>query len=210
MRHMIRLWRRLRIWFSGKPQEPKLFRANKRFKTQYPNYKVGFGTYGLPKVHDWNQGTTLIIGSYCSIARNVQIYLGGNHRTDWVSTYPFPEYLPQARHIGGSGQTRGDVVIGSDVWLCNDCVILSGVNVGHGAVIGTGAIISRDVEPYAIMAGNPAKLVRYRFDEITRKALLKTAWWDWPEEEVIKAVELLNSNDLPGFITYAQTRNLKN
>lgn len=136
----------------------------------------------------------------------MRIFLGGQHRTDWVSTYPFPEYLPEAEHIEHFGGSRGDVVIGSDVWLCSNCTILSGVTIGHGAVIASGALVSRDVAPYAVMAGNPAEQVRWRFDEETRAALLESAWWEWPEAEIRQIVDKLCSNDLSAFIAYARSR----
>lgn len=98
--------------------------------------------------------------------------------------------------------------IGSDVWLCANCIILSGVRIGHGAVVANGAVVSRDVEPYAIVAGNPADIVRWRFDESTRDALLETAWWTWPIEEIRAAVSLLCSEDVTTFLAYALSRAL--
>lgn len=202
-----RLRKALQRWL-GRPELPRFLRPQARFREYYPDYEIGLGSYGLPKVHDWREGSTLRIGSYCSIADNVQIFLGGHHRTDWVTTYPFPAYLPEASYIEEYGGTRGDVEIGSDVWLCANCVILSGVRIGHGAVVANGAVVSRDVEPYAIVAGNPAVLVRWRFDEPTRDALLESAWWDWPEEEIRTVVSLLCSEDLAAFLSYARSRAL--
>lgn len=197
-----RAWKRWR----GKEDIPRFYRPQARFRQRYPNYQIGIGTYGMPVVHDWAEGSTLRIGSYCSIADNVQIFLGGQHRTDWVSSYPFPAYLPEARHIPQFGGTRGDVVIGSDVWLCANCTILSGVTVGHGAVVAAGAIVTRDVPAYSVVAGNPAKHIRWRFDEATRQALLEAAWWDWPEAEIRRIVDKLCSDDSQAFIEYARSR----
>ncbi|MOA13673.1 Chloramphenicol acetyltransferase [compost metagenome] len=147
----------------------------------------------MPIVHDWSEGSTLKIGKYCSIANNVQILLGGQHRIDWISSFPFPAYLPEAAHIKEFGGTRGDVVIGNDVWLCTDCTILSGVTVGHGAVVACGAVVTRNVEPYSIVAGNPAKHIRWRFDEAARQALLDAAWWDIkPHAESLKCAQQQN------------------
>jgi acetyltransferase-like isoleucine patch superfamily enzyme len=209
MKLLKKLERRLRkAWkrWRGQPDLPRFYRSQQRFRKRYPDYQVGLGTYGIPEVHDWDEGTTLRIGSYCSIADNVRIFLGGQHRTDWVSCYPFPAYLPEAKHIESFGGSRGDVVIGSDVWLCSHCFILSGVTVGHGAVIASGAVVTRDVPPYAVIAGNPAQQVRWRFDEETRTALLQSAWWEWPESEIRQIVDKLCSNDLAGFIAYARSR----
>lgn len=204
-----KLERNLRKWVKklrGGQDIPKLHRPQVRFRKKYPDFEVGTGTYGIPTVHDWQDGTTLRVGNYCSIAKNVQIFLGGQHRTDWVSSYPFPIYLPEAKHIKDFRISRGDVVIGSDVWLCANCTILSGVTVGHGAVIASHAVISRDVPPYAVMAGNPAKLVRWRFDEPTRNALLESAWWSWPESEIHHVVDLLSSDNITDFLAYARSR----
>jgi acetyltransferase-like isoleucine patch superfamily enzyme len=197
-----------KIWKRrfGKPKEPGFYRAQTRFRERYPDYQIGLGTYGMPVVHDWHEGSTLVIGNYCSIADNVHIFLGGQHRTDWISSYPFPAFLPEAAHIKDFGGTRGDVVIGSDVWLCSHCTILSGVRIGHGAVIASGAVVSRDVPAYAVVAGNPARHIRWRFDEATRTALLETAWWEWPEAEVRQVVEKLCSSDIEAFLAYARSR----
>lgn len=209
MRLLKKLEQRLRaLWkgWHGKPVEPRFKRPQNRFRERYPLYQIGLGSYGMPVVHDWNEGSTLQIGSYCSIASNVQIFLGGLHRTDWVSSYPFPAYLPEAAHIEGFGGTRGNVVIGSDVWLCSNCTILSGVSVGHGAVVASSAVVTRDVAPYSVVAGNPARHVRWRFDEETRIALLESAWWEWPEDEIRHIVDKLCNNDIAAFIAYARSR----
>ncbi len=201
--YLRKIWRRL----LGRSELQASDRQQVKFRKRYPKYELGVGTYGMPIVHDLDEGTTLRIGAYCSIAGNVQIFLGAQHCVDWVSSYPFPEFFPEASHIKNPRSSRGDVVIGSDVWLCSNCTILSGVTVGHGAVIASGALISRDVEPYAIMAGNPARKVRWRFDEPTRLALLKSSWWDWPEAEIRKIVDKLCSENIAEFINYARSRN---
>lgn len=126
------------------------------------------GSYGIPLVHDWKEGSTLKIGSFCSfcsIAEDVNIFLGGHHRSDWITTFPFPAFISTPEPIEGYAFSRGDVVIGNDVWLCTGAVILSGVIIGHGAVVAAGAVVTQDVEPYSIVAGNPARCVRSRFAE---------------------------------------------
>lgn len=192
--------------WRGHTKLPRFHRPQARFRERYPDYQIGLGSYGLPIVHDWQEGSTLRIGSYCSVADNVQIFLGGQHRTDWVSCYPFPAYIPEAAHIRDYGGSRGDVVIGSDVWLCSNCIILSGVTIGHGAVVASGAVVSRDVPAYAVVAGNPARLIRWRFDEATREELLSTAWWEWPEQEIRQVVTKLCSDDVASFLDYARSR----
>jgi acetyltransferase-like isoleucine patch superfamily enzyme len=157
-------------------------------------FAIGDHSYGRPKVRFADSGRQLTIGRFCSIADKVEILLGGNHRTDWTSTYPFgafPEAWP------GAGQdyhaSHGDVWIGSDVWLGSGAMILSGVAVGHGAVVAAQAVVARDVPPFAIVGGNPARIIRLRFDEARIAALLETAWWDLPDAEIAPLVPLLQS-----------------
>jgi acetyltransferase-like isoleucine patch superfamily enzyme len=94
------------------------------------------------------------------------------------------------------GMTKGDVEIGSDVWICHGAFISSGVKIGHGAVVAAMAVVTKDVAPFSIVGGNPAKHIRYRFDEETRERLLQLAWWDWPHEKVLKAWPFLKNFDL--------------
>ncbi len=176
------------------------------FSNQYPHYKMGVNCYGVPNIKHAHPDAILSIGNYCSIAKNVKILLGGNHRIDWVSSYPFPLLFTQASHIQHYVTTNGNVTIGSDVWLCENCTILSGITIGHGAVIANGAVVTRDVAPYEIVGGNPAKHIRWRFDEPTREALLKSSWWDWPEAEVLSIVDNLCSDDLSTFLDYTKRR----
>ena len=196
--------------YKEQKKQKKMFnkpvRSLKNFKKQYPSYHIGDHCYGVPTVKHQHPDANLKIGNYCSIAKNVQIFLGGIHRTDWVATYPFPAFYKEAGHIKNFTITRGDVVIGNDVWLCENCTILSGVNIGHGAVVANGAIVTKDVAPYEIVGGNPAKHIRWRFDEPTRAALLNSAWWDWPEDEVLSVVELLCSDNISTFLNYADNR----
>lgn len=203
---------RLKRWLQrikGRPQLQIFENQQDKFRKRYPNYTLGIGTYGMPQVHDDEEGTTLRIGAFCSISSAVQIFLGKNHRTDWVSSYPFPAFFMEASHIHGFGVSRGDVVIGNDVWLCANCIVLSGVCIGHGAVVGAGAVVTRDVEPYSVVAGNPAKHVRWRFDEATRRALLNAAWWDWPLDELREIMPLLCSDQIGNILDYAQQRTPK-
>ncbi|MHB9158913.1 MAG: CatB-related O-acetyltransferase [Thiobacillus sp.] len=164
--------------------------------------EIGAHTYGAPRVRWWGERANLHIGKYCSIAEGVEIFLGGNHRTDWVSTYPFPLFRqwPEAKHIEGHPATRGDVTIGNDVWLGAGCVILSGVTIGNGAVIGCRSVVARDVPDYAIVAGNPATLVRMRFDAATISALLECSWWNWEPARIRSKMKLLLSADIDGFL----------
>jgi acetyltransferase-like isoleucine patch superfamily enzyme len=182
------------------------------FRHRFPNYTMGQGSYGLPIVRDWNDGSTLKIGAYCSIADRVEIFLGGQHRVDWISTYPFPAMSPpppphtMAQPIPGYRTTRGDVVIGNDVWLCSQALILSGVTIGDGAVVAARSVVTRNVEPYSIVSGTPARHVRYRFPETICHALLAIQWWHWPEEEIHEISPLLCSDRIDDFLSYAEKR----
>lgn len=197
-----RWWKRLR----GRSKTPKFYRGQEKFRERHPEYRMGVGTYGMPIVHDWDEGATLSIGAYTSIADDVHIFLGGHHRTDWISCYPFPAFIDEAKHVADYGGTRGDVVIGNDVWLASGCTVLSGVTVGNGAVVAARAVVARDVAPYSIVAGNPAKVVGWRFDEKTRAALAAAAWWSWPEDEVRRISPLLCSGRLDEFFAYVRGR----
>jgi chloramphenicol O-acetyltransferase type B len=175
---------------------PGIYRGQARFQLHYPEkYKFGIGSYGLPKIHDWNEGSTLTIGAFCSIAANVEIFLGGHHHLHWLTTYPFPTMLAKEPPVPQYGFSRGDVVIGSDVWLCSNCMILSGVTIGHGAVVAAGAVVTQNVAPYSVVAGNPAKHIKWRFDETERNTLLDIAWWEWSIDEIASVTPLLCSGN---------------
>jgi acetyltransferase-like isoleucine patch superfamily enzyme len=142
----------------------------------------------------------LTIGKYCSIGTNVILFLGGEHRIDWVSTYPFPVLWAEAKSIPGHPSTKGDVVIGNDVWIGFGVTILSGVRIADGAAIGAGSVVARDIPPYAIAAGNPAQIIRYRFDEEIVRRLLQIKWWNWPDEKVRENIHLICSDSIDTFI----------
>lgn len=164
-------------------------------------FEIGDFTYGVPQVFWWGEPVKLKIGRYCSIAKGVQIYLGGNHRTDWITTYPFSGrslvgLFPEAANIKGHPASRGDIVIGNDVWIGSDAIILSGVRIGDGAVIGAGSVVTGDVAPYEIVGGNPARRLSLRFDDDTIDTLLAIRWWDWDEATVRQNIPLLMSADI--------------
>lgn len=167
---------------------------------RYPQFEIGHGSYGDLSLHAFGEGAALRVGAYCSVAAGVQVFLGGEHRTDWVTTYPFNVIDSRFADIVGHPRSRGDVVIGNDVWLGREAMIMSGVTIGDGAVVGARAVVARDVPPYAIVAGNPAKLVRTRFSEDVVAELLEIRWWDWPEDRVSRAVRDLQNADIEAFI----------
>lgn len=168
---------------------------------ELPLGTVGRGTYGGLITHYFRVNGGLSIGRYCSFAADTHVLLGGNHRHDWVTTYPFPAQYPNdvAWRIDFAA-TRGDVVIGNDVWLGRGATIMSGVTVGDGAVIGAGAIVSRDVPPYALVVGNPGTVARLRFSDAQVARLVDIAWWNWDEPRIFKAMPSLLSGDIDAFI----------
>lgn len=174
--------------------------------SKYPHFDVGINTYGCPEIFEWGEGKVLTVGAYCSIAENVKIFLGGEHHTDWVSTYPFNQFWEEAKNIQNHPMSKGDVIIGNDVWIGYGATILSGVEIGNGAVIGAHTVVSRNVPAYAIFAGNPATFVRSRFTTDVVDQLQKIEWWTWPEEELRNCVELLMADDISAFLKYSELR----
>ena len=141
---------------------------------------IGKYTYGQrPNIHWINENATLIIGNFCSLASNLNIYLGGNHRTDWITTYPFGHiHQNKFNMFDGYGHpgTKGNVIIGNDVWIGSNVTIMSGVTIGDGAVIANNSHVVKNVEPYTLVGGNPAKLIKYRFSKEQIEKLLKIKW----------------------------------
>ncbi len=161
-------------------------------------YIIGNYTYGKPRVMFEHTDANLTIGKYCSIAENVTILLGGNHRMDWVSTYPFtdlPEYFGNL-DIKGHPATNGSVTIENDVWIGLNSVIMSGVTISNGAVVGANSVVTKNIGPYEIWAGNPAKFIKHRFDLETIDNLLDLKWWNWDDDQVKKNIHLLCSSNI--------------
>ena len=162
--------------------------------------QIGDFTYGEPVIRSWaadgEENARCIIGKFCSIGGNVQIVLGGNHRNDWITTYPFNQLLkPQYGYITGHPMTKGDVVIGNDVWIGSDVKILSGVTIGDGATVAASSVVAKDVAPYTVVAGNPARFKKWRTSAMFFE---KMRWWDWPLDRIAEAIPFLQSDDIEG------------
>jgi len=160
--------------------------------------QVGDFTYGHEtiQVMSWGEGARLFVGKFCSIANDVRIFLGGNHNSDWISTYPFghinQDVLGDKKSLGHPS-TNGDVNIGHDVWIGFGVTIMSGVTIGSGAIVAANSHVVSNIPDYEIWGGNPAKMIRSRFPAEIREKLLEIRWWDYPVEKIIKVKELLNS-----------------
>jgi acetyltransferase-like isoleucine patch superfamily enzyme len=181
----------------------------RRFRSQEPRpfqrapvIEWGAYSYGDPKIRFHEGDTSVVrIGAYSSIANDVLFIPGGNHRIDWVSTFPFRAVLElPGAFEDGHPASRGDIVVGNDVWIGNGATILSGVAIGDGAVVGARAVVASPVRPYAIVVGNPAREVRRRFDDEQVDALLRIAWWSWSEAKVKAHVAQLNGVTVASFI----------
>ena len=163
---------------------------------------VGEHTYGhqFITVHHWGEAADLKIGKFCSIYKDVNIFLGGNHWLNWGSLYPFGVLPPFTGTGKPNGYSNGSVIIGNDVWLAYGVTIMSGVTIGHGSAIAANSHVVKDVPPYAIVGGNPAKVIRYRFSENQIDDLLKYPWWDLKDEEIVPLIPLLNSDNTDSLI----------
>lgn len=166
-----------------------------------PRVKVGRHTYGTPIIPAFAGSEMAVeIGSFCSLAANVTILAGGGHDPNWVSTWPIREVFGLPEQYEHHPVYKGPVVIGNDVWLGRDSLIMDGVTIGDGAVIAARAVVTKDVRPYAVVGGIPAKEIRRRFTDEQVDALLEIAWWDWPEEKIIREAAALNGASIEDFL----------
>ena len=152
--------------------------------------------YHYPVNHD-----RLMIGKFCSIACGAKfLFNSANHSLSSLSTYPFPIFYEEwgldRKNVAEAWDNKGDIVIGNDVWIGYEAVILAGVTVGDGAVIGARAMVTKDVPPYTIVGGVPAKPIRKRFSEETISEMLALKWWDWPKERIARNIPAIQSGRL--------------
>ena len=190
---------RLRNWSNPH----NLTRLHLKSMAERFGYDIGDYTYGSPRVRFPEAGAKLTIGRYCSISDDVTIMIGGNHRHDFITTYPFgamADLWPEAGGITGHHVSKGDITIGHDVWLGTGCLVMSGITIGTGAVIAARAVVTKDVPPYGIVAGNPAALKGHRFAPAIIGRLLATRWWDLPRERIAPLIPLLQGADIEAFL----------
>jgi virginiamycin A acetyltransferase len=161
--------------------------------------------YGPDKFEEYNvlynydfSKVKLIIGKFCAIAAETRFIMTGDHKLDAISTYPFPIF----RHGWENAfnvydlPVKGDIVVGNDVWFGYDSLIKNGVTIGNGAIVAAKAVVTKDVPPYAVVAGNPAKVVKMRFDHTAIERLQKIAWWDWNIEKINRNLKLICHLDI--------------
>ncbi len=170
----------------------------------YSSERLSMGrcSYGDPLVATFPGDSAHVrVGAFCSIGPDVILMDGGDHRLDWVSTFPFRAYLDlPGAYEDGHPRSRGDIEIGNDVWIGRGARVRSGVKIGDGAVIGAYSVVTRDVRPYAVVAGVPAREVRRRFSDQQIEALLEIAWWEWPMDAIEAGVPQLCCDDIDLFI----------
>jgi virginiamycin A acetyltransferase len=147
---------------------------------------VGAHTYGSPKILTFGWSEKVSVGKFCSIAEDVKIIAGGEHDYRNISTFPLKDRLQGAklpiRH-------KGAIIIGNDVWIGTGAIILAGVKIGDGAVLGAGSVVTHDVPAYAIVAGVPARVIKFRFTPSQIEKMVKIAWWNWTDEKIVENID---------------------
>jgi acetyltransferase-like isoleucine patch superfamily enzyme len=166
-----------------------------------PGVEVGRHTYGLTKSSFWGprKRSPIRIGSFCSIGPGVLFIGAAEHRVDTATTYPLRIVDGKIRN-GAEAFSKGPITVGHDVWFGARCIVLSGVTIGNGAVIGAGSIVTRDIPPYAIAVGNPARVIRYRFSPEIIERLQSSQWWNWSDDLIRERIELLTTVDAESFV----------
>lgn len=165
------------------------------------------GTYFDRNVNiiSWSDDYKINVGKYCSIGRDCNFFLHANHRADWITTSsqlwgPVTDEIANLHMQMGHPTCKGDIEIGNDVWIGAQSTIMSGIKISDGAIIAAGSTVTKDVPPYAVVAGNPGKIVKYRFDENQIKKLLKIKWWEWNQDKIREVAMELWSSDINNFI----------
>lgn len=200
MKRLVRIARKI-LERTGIRNSPFFIRDNPDFA----HVEAGEFSYGKPLIMGWDgtAETQVTIGKFCSIADGVRMLLRVNHPLNAASTYPMAMILG-VDYNKPYEWSRGPIIIGHDVWIGQDAVILGGVTLGHGSVVAGHALVTKDVPPYGIVAGNPARLVKHRFDEAVIRKLLDIKWWDWPLARIREHAALLSSGRIQEFLKMAE------
>ncbi|BFT68685.1 hypothetical protein [Paenibacillus sp. P36] len=189
----------------GYSESIRTFSFKNGTKEDFPLFTIGKNSYinSMTLQHsEGNETINIHIGNYCSIAYDIQLLVDRNHDYLSVSTSPLLE-------VNRKLKKKGQIIIGHDVWIGNEVTILSGVHIAHGAVIGTGTIVSKDVPPYAIVTGNPMKILKYRFDTEIIEHLLQIQWWNWSKQKIEENKDWFGK-DIHEFVSHFKDRQERN
>jgi len=197
--------------FSGKPLVEQVTNPNIIVgrHSYYSGYYHGhsFDDCARYLIPDRDDVDKLIIGNFCSIGSGAIFMMAGNqgHRSGWITTFPF--FYQDNEHFAGAEdgfQRSGDTVIGNDVWIGSEAMIMAGVTIGDGAIIASRAVVTKDVQPYEVVGSNPAKHIKFRFSAEQIDKLIEMQWWHWSDEQLAGVMKLLSSADIDGLYDYWQ------
>ena len=188
------------VYLKNVITDPAITVGDYTMYNDFVNDPVGFERNNVLYHYPINRDR-LIIGKFCSIACGAKfLFNSANHTLSSLSTYPFPlffeEWGLEKRNVAASWDNKGDIVIGNDVWIGYEAVIMAGVTIGDGAIIGARAVVTKDVPPYTVAGGIPAKPIKKRYPEETIAALSELKWWDWPEERIAQNLHAIQAGKL--------------
>lgn len=188
------------IYLKNAITDPSIMVGDYTMYNDFVNDPVGFEKNNVLYHYPINRDR-LIIGKFCSIACGAKfLFNSANHTLSSLSTYPFPlffeEWGLEKRNVAESWDNKGDIVLGNDVWIGYEAVIMAGVTIGDGAIIGTRAVVTKDVPPYTVAGGIPAKPIKKRYPEETIAALSELKWWDWPENRIAQNLHAIQAGKL--------------
>lgn len=183
-------------------------------RAERPNLILGRHTYSATEITILSRDSKakVVIGSFCSIGGNLTLLLGGRHNTDWATTFPFGHISRDIfnTHDGkGHPKEERGITIGNDVWIGGNVTIMGGVTIGDGAIIATNSHVVKNIEPYAIVGGNPATVIKRRFNTYYISKMLDIQWWNFPDETIKELVPLLCSSNIKGFFDEVERRGLR-
>ena len=188
------------VYLKNVITDPSITVGDYTMYNDFVNDPVGFERNNVLYHYPINRDR-LIIGKFCSIACGAKfLFNSANHTLSSLSTYPFPlffeEWGLEKRNVAASWDNKGDIVLGNDVWIGYEAVIMAGVTIGDGAIIGARAVVTKDVPPYTVAGGIPAKPIKKRYPEETIAALSELKWWDWPEERIAQNLHAIQAGKL--------------
>ena len=188
------------VYLKNVITDPAITVGDYTMYNDFVNDPVGFEKNNVLYHYPINRNR-LIIGKFCSIACGAKfLFNSANHTLSSLSTYPFPlffeEWGLEKRNVAESWDNKGDIVLGNDVWIGYEAVIMAGVTIGDGAIIGARAVVTKDVPPYTVAGGIPAKPIKKRYPEETIAALSELKWWDWPENRIAQNLHAIQAGKL--------------